>query len=250
MSKLKIKINCDLGESLANWTQAPAQDQAIMPNIHLANIACGFHAGDALTMTKTVALAKANNVVIGAHPSYQDLIGFGRRSIQYNAEELIAIIHYQLGALQGICKSQAIKLTYVKPHGALYNDMMKNQAIFKLVCQAINHFSPSLPLVIQALPDNSIQIKIAKALGVKLWFEAFADRHYQDNGLLVPRTERNAVIKDVELIEKRAEHLLKTGELLSINGKVLQLNVDTLCIHGDHPNALLIAEKLHAIFSA
>lgn len=248
MNIFSIKINCDLGESFANASKN--QDQKIMPHIHLANIACGFHAGDALMMSQTVTLAKTNNVKIGAHPSYQDLIGFGRRSMKYNADELIAIIHYQLGALQGICQAQATALYYVKPHGALYNDMMKSEAIFKLVCQAIQSFRPLLPLVIQALPDNNVQINIAKELGVTLWFEAFADRHYQDNGLLVPRNENNAVIDDVGVIEKRSKHLMETGELLSINGKVLRLTVDTLCIHGDHPNALLISKKLKDIFSS
>ncbi|WP_281561087.1 5-oxoprolinase subunit PxpA [Thalassomonas sp. RHCl1] len=242
-----MKLNCDLGESFGLWQKG--DDQAIMPYIDLANIACGFHASDPLTMLKTVKLALKHEVTIGAHPGYPDLLGFGRRSMLYPADELTAIIHYQLGALQAICHSENTRVSYVKPHGALYNDMMNNLAIFTCVCQAIKKIDPKLPLMIQALPDPAPYQQIAGEYGLSLWFEAFADRHYQDNGLLVSRSESNAVIHDSEQVVERCRHLKQHGQLLSINGKPLTLQVDTLCVHGDNPAAVELVCQLSKLLA-
>jgi len=173
----KILLNCDLGESFGHWQQDT--DRHVMPLIDNANIACGFHAGDPLTMTNTVTLAKQHKVTMGAHPSYPDLVGFGRRSIAMPMNELIATIIVQIGALQAICSAQQATVDYVKPHGALYNDMMKDKDIFTAVCKAIAQLPQPLKLMMQALPDMQLHLDTARSFGVKLIFEAFADRHYQ-----------------------------------------------------------------------
>lgn len=244
-----MKLNCDLGESFGVWPLGC--DEAIMPHIDMANIACGFHASDPLTMSKTVALAKSHQVTIGAHPSYPDLVGFGRRSMAIPAEELTAIILYQIGALSGFCQAQQTSLSYVKPHGALYNDMMKDLSVFKAVCQAISQFNQGeLPLVIQAIPAPEKHQAIAASHGISLLFEAFADRNYNDDGSLVSRQQSNAVIEDVELMINRCEHLLSDNELLSINNKPLKLQVDTLCVHGDNASAVQTVAQLRQRLSA
>ncbi len=261
-----MKLNCDLGESFGHWTKG--QDEKIMPLIDLANVACGFHAADPLTMQKTVQLACKHNISIGAHPAYHDLLGFGRRSIKYSSQELTAILHYQIGALQAICASENCEVDYVKPHGALYNDMMSNLLIFRTVCQAISalnnarnarlkkarikkdHSDKKLPLIVQAVPDPEPFKLIAAEYKIELWFEAFADRAYQDNGALVPRDNDNAVIVDVEQVVTRCQKLIAEQKLLSINGKPLTLEVDTLCVHGDNPAAINLVEKLRALLNA
>lgn len=243
-----MKLNCDLGESFGTWQKGA--DKQIMPFIDLANIACGFHASDPLTMQKTVKLAIQHNVIIGAHPSYPDLLGFGRRSMLLSDDELTAIIHYQLGALQGICTSENSQICYVKPHGALYNDMMKNEHLFLIVCSTIAQFNPSLPLIMQALPDPLPFQTIAKKYGITLWFEAFADRAYNDDGSLVSREHNNAVIDNTKQVLDRCRHLLKHKQLLSITGKPLNLHVDTLCVHGDNPAAVELVEQLKRLISS
>ena len=238
----KILLNCDLGESFGHWQQD--SDSKVMPLIDYANIACGFHAGDPLTMSKTVALAIKHNVTIGAHPSYPDLVGFGRRSITMTSDELIATITVQIGALQAICQSQQSNLEYVKPHGALYNDMMKDNAIFIAVCTSIAQLPQPLKLMIQALPDMQFYLNTAKSFGITLIFEAFADRHYQNNGLLVPRSQENAVIESDEVVCQRLVHYLNTGQLLSEHNQPLALNIDSLCVHGDNPAAIALVTQI------
>ncbi|MFT5756342.1 MAG: UPF0271 protein [Alteromonadaceae bacterium] len=238
-----MKLNCDLGESFGSWHKG--NDSQIMPLIDLANIACGFHASDPLTMHTTVKLAVEHNVTIGAHPSYPDLIGFGRRSMAYSAQELTAIFHYQIGALQAICSCQDTRVSYVKPHGALYNDMMVNQALFITLCTAMVQLDTNLPLMVQALPDTSFFRETADKFGITLWFEAFADRRYDDKGLLVSREHINAVIHNEEQVIAQCKHLLQHGELISINGKLLNIHVDSLCVHGDNPAAIALVTSLN-----
>lgn len=236
-------LNCDLGEKVHD------NDGLIMPFIDMANIACGFHASDPLTISNTVKLALTNNVSVGAHPSYNDRDNFGRISIAYSQDELIAIIHYQLGAIQAICEQQDTTLKYVKPHGALYNDMMKDIAIFESVCIATSSFDASLPLLIQAMPNNENVKAIANKYGLSLLFEAFADREYTDEGLLVSRQEENAVIHNADKIIQRCKMLLNDKHFTSVTGKTLTLKVDTLCVHGDNPEAIEITKKLRMLLS-
>ncbi len=240
-----MNLNCDLGEGFGNWQTGC--DEQVMPFIDLANIACGFHASDPLTMAKTVALALEQQVKIGAHPSYPDLVGFGRRSMVIAEPELQAIITYQIGALQGICQSLGAKVCYVKPHGALYNDMMTNIKIFETVCKAVASINAQLTLMIQAVPDSKPFQLIADKYQLPLWFEAFADRNYQQDGRLVSRNETNAVIEDEQEIVARCEHLLAIGSIKSVNGTSLSMKVDTLCVHGDNPSAIKIVSALRTL---
>ena len=240
-----MKLNCDLGESFGAWQKG--QDSAIMPLIDQANIACGFHASDPLTMQNTVKLAAEHNVAIGAHPAYPDLVGFGRRSMKVSGDELEAIIVYQIGALQAFCQQQQVELTYVKPHGALYNDMMKDTDIFSHVCRAVASVSSDLSLMIQALPKTQAYQEIAKQAGIHLLFEAFADRNYQANGFLVPRSEERAVLENEQQIIDRCKYLLTKGALLDIEGNPLAMQVDTLCVHGDNKQALVLVSALRQL---
>lgn len=243
-----MKLNCDLGEFKNN------NDADIMPYIDMANIACGFHGSDALTIKKTVQLAVKHQVIIGAHPSYPDVENFGRQSMTLSSDELIAVIQYQVGALQALCHAENTLVTYVKPHGALYNDMMKNLAIFKDICSAIAQLnqrsSQPLALMIQALKDTQPFEQIAKAQNITLYFEAFADRAYQDNGLLVPRSEAGAVLSSNTAVVERCQKLINKQPLLSINNQPLEFQLDALCVHGDTPNALAMLKALRATINA
>ena len=243
-----MKLNCDLGEFKEN------NDAEIMPYIDMANIACGFHGSDALTIKKTVQLAIEHQVIIGAHPSYPDVENFGRQSMVLPSDELIAVIQYQVGALQALCHAENTLVTYVKPHGALYNDMMKNLALFKDICRAIAQLnqrsSQPLALMIQALKNTQPFEQIAKAQNITLYFEAFADRAYQDNGLLVPRSEAGAVLSSNTAVVERCQKLINKQPLLSINNQPLEFQLDALCVHGDTPNALAMLKALRATINA
>lgn len=244
-----MRLNCDLGESFGSWQKG--LDSEVMPYLDMANIACGFHAGDPSIMVKTVQLATANKVTIGAHPGYADLAGFGRRSIKYTDAELTALLQYQIGALQAICVSADTKVSYVKPHGALYNDMMKDIEMFETICRAITALKLNLSLVMQALPKPEPFINIAGKYQLPLLFEAFADRNYLDNGLLVPRQgheySEQAVLSDDNAVVERCQYLLKNNALTSVTGKNLNLHVDTLCVHGDNPAAVSLVKKLNVL---
>ncbi|WP_286264844.1 5-oxoprolinase subunit PxpA [Thalassotalea atypica] len=237
-----MKLNCDLGESFGQWSKGA--DEHIMPLIDLANIACGFHAGDPETMAHTVELAVNANVTIGAHPGYPDLVGFGRRSIKLSQSELKTTVQYQVGALQALCKAQKTQVSYVKPHGAMYNDMMSSIEIFETICQAIAELDDSLVLILQALPDMSRYHQVAKRYNISLLHEAFADRNYQDNGLLVDRKQANAVITDAKLVCQRIKHYNETKNLLSEHGAELPIKVDTFCVHGDNLHALELVKRI------
>ncbi|MGK0255615.1 MAG: UPF0271 protein [Arcobacteraceae bacterium] len=247
-SDMNIKLNCDMGESFGIWKMG--NDEEIMPFIDMANLACGFHASDALTMNKSVRLAKENNVTIGAHPAYQDLVGFGRRSILCSLEEIKSIVLYQIGALSAFCKAQGTVVSYVKPHGALYNDMMRDDNILKAVLNAISSYDKHISLMILSSPKNEEYALIAKSYNISLLYEVFADRNYNDNGSLVSRAEENAVIKNEIDVVNRVRNLKEKGTLNSITGKELSLKVDALCVHGDTKNALEFIKILRKEISA
>lgn len=233
---MNIKLNCDMGESFGIWKMG--KDEEIMPYIHMANLACGFHASDALTMAKSVSLATKYSVEIGAHPSYQDLVGFGRRHIVYSLQEIVAIVLYQIGALEAFCKVNGKSVSYVKPHGALYNDMMNDENIFRAILSAISSYNRNIKLVVLSTTKNEELKQIALLYGVSLLFEVFADRNYTDEGMLVSRYEQEAVLDDELDIVNRVETLKERGFLTSINGVKLFLKADTLCVHGDNEKAL------------
>ena len=230
-----MKLNCDLGESYGQWHMA--DDDKIMPFVDMASIACGFHAGDPLVMERAIKFAKIHRVQIGAHPSYPDLQGFGRRSMSMAHSELVALLHYQIAALQGMAGCQQQQVEYVKPHGALYNDMMAKDEVFKAVLHAVSSYHSPLPLVVQSTVNWQHHQNLADQVGVKLLFEAFADRRYQDDGRLLPRSQPGAVLDHTQML-MQVETLINQGAVLSVSGAKVAIKADTLCVHGDNAEAL------------
>ncbi len=237
-----IKLNCDMGESFGSWKMG--LDEKIMPLIDMSNIACGFHAGDPVTMDKTVILACKNSVTIGAHPGYPDLVGFGRRDMKCTQKEIENFIIYQIGGLEAICKANSAKVEYVKPHGALYNTMMKDIKVFEAIVGAISKYDKNLKLMILSSSKNQDYFDVADSFSVKLLFEAFADRAYMDDGSLMPRSMPNAVLGSSDEVLERLDFLIKNGAIKSHTGKILKFKVDCLCVHGDNAHALSMVEAM------
>lgn len=228
-------LNCDLGESFGNWRMG--MDAEVMPLIDQANVACGFHAGDPVVLRKTLALAAEHGVSVGAHPAYPDLVGFGRRSMQLSEEELIATLHYQIAAVDGMAACSGIGVDYVKPHGALYNDMMSNATVRAVILRAMSTYHRPLTLMLQATPQADDHRQEATACDVPLLFEAFADRCYDDQGYLLSRRLPGAVHPRERMLEQ-VQSLTERGEVTTVSGNTLQLEVDTLCVHGDNPEGV------------
>ena len=243
----RLLLNCDIGESFGSWTMG--LDAEVMPFIDCANIACGFHAGDPGIMRKTVGLALAHDVKIGAHPAYQDLAGLGRRSMASSAQELQDLLHYQIGALDGICRAQGTRVSYVKPHGAMYNDMMASPAQLRAVVQAVAAYDPGLPLMLMATRDNSAAQAIGEEFGVTLWFEAFADRAYDSAGHLVSRQLPGAVHHDADVIVQQALTIAAGQALLASDGSALHLHANTLCVHGDNAGSVAAVQRIRQALS-
>ena len=233
---MKIRLNCDMGESFGIWKMG--NDEEIMPYIDMANLACGFHASDAVTMSRSVILAKKYNVSIGAHPSYHDLLGFGRRTMLCSLEEIKSIILYQLGALNAFCRANGMVISYVKPHGALYNDMMRDENIFKAILNAVSSFDKNIKVMVLSGLRNEEYEYTAKLYDINLLFEVFADRNYNDDGTLVSRMQENAVIDEELDVISRVINLKDKNFITSINGHKLFLKCDSICVHGDNEKAL------------
>jgi UPF0271 protein len=231
-----LKLNADVGESFGSWVMG--LDHEVIPHIHLANIACGFHASDPCIMRQTVRMAKQHSVTIGAHPGYQDLVGFGRRSMTCSLDEIENLVIYQLGALQGLCQAEGLAIGYVKPHGALYNDMARNPDIFSAITRAITDFDPGLPLMTMATRDTSAMQALADKQGIELWFEAFADRAYDSAGRLVSRTQPGAVHHDPDVIISQATRIALGRPITAVDGSEFVLRADTLCVHGDNQESV------------
>jgi len=225
-----------MGESFGLWQLG--MDEAVMPHIDMANIACGFHASDPLIMQQTVTLAKQYNVAVGAHPSYPDLVGFGRRHMRCTPDEIQAFILYQVGALTAFCQQQDIPLSYVKPHGALYSDMMQDETILIAILKGVAAFSLNLPLMLMAQVDSSRSETLAAQYNVPLLFEAFADRCYTDDGLLQPRHFPGAVFNNQSQIISQAIQLAQQGNVISNNGNLIKLRADTICVHSDNAQSI------------
>jgi UPF0271 protein len=240
----KIRLNCDMGESFGVWRMG--DDVHAMPLVDQANLACGFHASDPLTMQRTVAMAVQHGVSIGAHPAYPDLLGFGRRHIACSAEEVTALVLYQLGALDAFCRAAGTEVAYVKPHGALYNDLVRDDALFNAVLMACASYREGLPLMVLALADNSRERQLGQAAGVPLIFEAFADRAYLADGQLAPRRLNGAVHHDPQRILQQALAIAQGEPFADIDGQPLQLRADSLCVHGDNADALAVLRRLRA----
>ena len=237
-----LKLNADMGESFGPWVMG--LDHEVMPYVDMANIACGFHASDPDVMRRTIRLAKDHGVSIGAHPAYPDLVGFGRRSMACSASEIENLVLYQIGALSGLCRAESTEVRYVKPHGALYNDMAKKPEIFAAVARAVRAFDPDLPLMTLATLKTDTMREQAEQHGIRLWFEAFADRAYDSEGRLVARSEPGAVHHDPELIINQAR-LIATGQpLTASDGSDLVLQADTLCVHGDNEESIAAVRRI------
>lgn len=231
-----LQINCDMGESFGAWKMGA--DSEVIPYIDMANIACGFHASDPLTMRKTVRLAVESGVKVGAHPSYPDLVGFGRRHMEIAPEELTALTLYQIGALDGICRSEGSRIEYVKPHGALYNRMITDDGTLRAVLRAVAHFDKTLPVVVMAIPDNKRLLEAAASEGLKLLFEVFSDRAYDEQGHLASRNLPGAVLKTDEQIERQVRAIVERGSVITLSGREVPVTADTICVHGDGVRAV------------
>lgn len=237
-------LNCDLGESYGSWTMGV--DAQVMPHIDQANIACGFHAGDPLTMANTLALAAHHKVTIGAHPSYPDLVGFGRRSMNLSAAEITASLHYQVAAIEGMALNQQLELKYVKPHGALYNDMMSKPEVRAAIMQAIASYHRPMALMLQATPEAPQHLEEARGYGIELFFEAFADRCYDDDGSLLARSKPGAVHNKERMLAQVAQ-LQSEGSVTTVSGHRLALKADTLCVHGDNLEGVQAIEAIRSL---
>ena len=232
---MTIKLNADLGEGFGPWQMQ--NDEVLMPHIDMANVACGGHAGDSQSMIKAIKQAKRHNVALGAHPSYPDIRGFGRRSMNLSEAELVAEIQGQIATLDGLAKSYLHEVTYVKPHGALYNDAMQNKPVRTAIFKSLKGFYRPLPLMLQAGVDDTAITNEAKGFGIDVIFEAFADRAYQDNGLLVPRRQHSAVL-NTEMATEQARAIIGDGKVVAVSGRHIELRADTICVHGDTREAL------------
>ena len=235
-----MKLNCDMGE-----IDGPgSMDAEVMPWIDLANIACGFHASNPDLMARTVACAVANKVAVGAHPGYDDKEGFGRRAIPHAPDQVTRLVAYQAGALDAICRLHGTRISYVKPHGALYNEMMAKEETYQAIVAAVAVLPDRPALMILAMADSGKYRQLAEAKGVPLLFEAFADRAYTDDGRLAPRSEPGAVYHDQERIVAQVTQLARKGTVTTVSGKELALNADTVCVHGDNPESVAVIKAL------
>ncbi|UUU31904.1 LamB/YcsF family protein [Streptomyces sp. CA-210063] len=239
MTDSVIDLNADLAEGYGRWTLT--DDEALLSVVTSANIACGFHAGDAATMRRVCEGAAERGVTIGAHVSYQDLAGFGRRNMTVPADELAAEVAYQIGALEVFARAAGTKVAYVKPHGALYNRVVHDEEQADAVVRGIKLADPRLPVL--CLPDSAI-LRQAEQAGMDGFTEAFADRAYTEAGTLVPRGTPGAVITDPQQVVERALALAVEGSTTTPDGKPVQIRARSLCLHGDTPGAVELAQRV------
>jgi UPF0271 protein len=236
-----LDLNADLGESFGSWNMG--DDAAMFRLVTSANVACGFHAGDPVTMLDSCRAAYELDVTVGAHVGYRDLAGFGRRSLDMSFDELFGDVLYQLGALDGVAHAVGASVDYVKPHGALYNRLVRDADQASAVVAAVNSYDPGLPIL--GLPGSEL-LKQAQEAGHPVFIEAFVDRAYLADGTLVPRSQEGAVLHDVDSIVERAVRMATKGEVAALDGTVLQVRPDSLCIHGDTPGAVEMAAAVRA----
>ncbi|HOG39423.1 MAG TPA: 5-oxoprolinase subunit PxpA [Syntrophorhabdaceae bacterium] len=242
MPQYKIDINCDMGESFGDYKIG--NDADVIEHITSANIACGFHASDPNIMEKTVRLCKTHGVMIGAHPGYPDLMGFGRRFMDVSEPEVINYVIYQVGALKGFLSLDEVPLQHIKLHGALYNYMVNQEHIFSnIIDTCIKAFGNVIFLTLGTKRTSALKKSCLKQ-GIRIALEAFPDRMYTDDGELLPRKFKEAVLHDDELIAERAVQMAKERGIESINGKWIEMDIDTLCIHGDNKESIEAARKI------
>lgn len=239
MTTTLINLNADLGESFGAWQMG--DDPALLQIVNSANVACGFHAGDPAVMRDTVRLALQRGVSIGAHPSYPDLQGFGRRVMQMSAKDLEATILYQVGALQAMAAAEGGRVTHVKPHGALNNVACADPTVAATVVRAVQSLDRSLTML---APAHSALVKAAEAAGQPVRYEVFADRAYLDDGQLMPRSQPGAVLHDAQECVDHVLRMLKAQAIVTASGQQLPTRIDSICVHGDGPEAVATARAI------
>jgi UPF0271 protein len=239
-----VDINCDMGESYGAWKMG--EDAAVMPYITSANVACGFHGGDPGTIRATVKLALEHGVAIGAHPSLPDLQGFGRRVMKISPQDMYDLVLYQAGAVEAFARAAGARLHHVKCHGALYNMAANDAGLAEAMARAVKDLGGGL--ILYAL-SNSLMMKTAKKLGIRVAGEVFADRGYADDGTLAPRGSPGAMIEDAALAAQRAVSMVEDGYVTALSGVRVPVAPDTLCLHGDQPGAVAFAKAIRTAFS-
>ena len=245
MTTPRINLNADLGESFGAWKMG--DDSALLQIVKSANVACGFHAGDPTVMQETVRLAIAQGVSIGAHPSYPDLQGFGRRVMQMSAKDLESTLIYQIGALQAIAAAEGGRVTHVKPHGALHNVACADHAVACTVVNAVRKLDPTMILL---APAHSILAKAAEDVGQPVRYEVFADRTYLDDGQLTPRSREGAVIHDSQRCVDHVLRMINAQAIVSASGLHLPCRIDSICVHGDGVEAVATAKAIRLALEA
>lgn len=235
-TRVTIDLNSDVGESYGPWTMG--DDLAMLAVVSSASIACGSHAGDPSTARRTCLAAAGAGVAVGAHVGYRDLAGFGRRFLDVAPDELTDDLIFQVGALQAMASASGTQVRYVKPHGALYNAIVHDLAQARAVVEAILAVDQALPLLV--LPGSVVQ-REAKAAGLRTVVEAFADRAYRADGTLVPRQESGAVLHDADVIAARVVRMVLDGTVMAVDGQVVSLGAESVCVHGDTPGAVAVA---------
>ncbi|MCP5537180.1 MAG: 5-oxoprolinase subunit PxpA [Akkermansiaceae bacterium] len=233
-----MKLNADVGEGMGN-------DEALFRWIDMANIACGYHAGDTGLMARTVDLAVTYGVAVGAHPGYRDREGFGRRSVAHLPGEIERLVLDQVEALDAVCREQGTQVQYVKPHGALYHDMMQRMDVLEEILQALCKLAGKIPLMVMARTQDAAEKLLALKFGVPLLFEAFADRAYTDDGTLVDRSLEGAVFTTPGPMIAQARQIASQGSVTTASGKVLPLRADSICVHGDNEASIAAAKQIY-----
>ena len=238
---MQINLNADLGESFGAYRMG--DDAALLGVVGSANVACGFHGGDPTVMAQTVRLARQAGVSIGAHPSFADLQGFGRRVMHLSADELAAVVTYQVGALMGMARSQGAVVSHVKPHGAMSNMACEDAAMAATIAQAVRALDPGLILLAPALSQLALA---GRAAGLRVADEIFADRAYTDEGNLVPRSQPGAVLATSEACLAHVLRMLERGGIVSASGRFLPTSFHSICVHGDNAHAVATAQAVRA----
>ena len=241
----RIDLNSDVGESYGRWTLG--DDAAVLGVVTSANVACGYHAGDATTLRRTCALAAEHGVVVGAQVGYHDLAGFGRRFIDMDPVELADDILYQIGALEALARVSGTAVRYVKPHGALYNAVVEHEGQARAVVDAVRAYDPALPVV--GLP-GSVLLATAERAGLRTVREAFADRAYTRQGTLVPRREAGAVLSDPAEVGRRVVQMVVDGHVEAVDGSRVAVDAESVCVHGDSPGAVAMAQRIRSDLAA
>jgi len=241
-SRNKIDLNSDVGESFGIYKLG--LDEEVIPLISSANIACGFHAGDPAVMKQTISLAKENKVGAGAHPGFPDLIGFGRRNMDATLEEIKDYVTYQIGALQAFASAQGVRLQHVKPHGALYNMAVQNVNVWDAVAETLAGLDRDLILVVLAGPNRSELEALATRHSIRIAFEFFADRAYNSDGSLVSRREAGAILHNSQEVAERVVKMVTEGVVLAKDDSEIRLEADTICVHGDNPEAVALVKNI------